>query len=219
MDRMKEVFIVLAFLFGFNGLSQSLDSVSYSYDNVNQELTGYINGYFPWGASHKDITQINDSIANDTVFIDIHYLPCDIWPTFTYYDTTFILNIYISPGSKIIRTRNIRDQYLDSNSCFYFPQEEVVAKNFTPLNVPIGVNEYTNENILIYPNPVTQSFKIEKPFALSLENVRVLDYSGKLIHQFKSTEQSFDVSNLNPGLYIVEIKTDKGVLRKKMLKE
>lgn len=216
---MKKIFSILAFIFGTNGFSQTIDSVYYEYDISKQELIGYVDGYFIVGATTLDITAINDSAFGDTVFIDIHYLPCQLFPTFTYYDTTFRKTIQIQSGVKTVKTISIWDSDTDTNSCYFNPNPGIVDTAFFNLSIPIGIEEYLNDKVDVYPNPVYHQFKIDNPYALKLEYMRVLDNTGKLIHKFNSAKQFYDISNFKEGLYIIEITTNKGVLRKKIIKK
>ena len=84
--------------------------------------------------------------------------------------------------------------------------------------VTLAVGEVNLEDIIaLYPNPVKETFKINS-FA---NKVAVYDISGRLIKTFKGNfteNKSYDISELNPALYLVRITSDQGVLTKKILK-
>jgi len=85
----------------------------------------------------------------------------------------------------------------------------------------LGTDEAVNQkSISISPNPVKNQFKING--IQKIENVKVFDQSGKLIREFDSdsiARNSFDISKLKTGTYIVTIKSVKETVSKKLIKE
>ena len=72
-------------------------------------------------------------------------------------------------------------------------------------------------NITVYPNPTKDELKIESG-ELKVESIEIADITGKTIQQFSSVT-TINVSHLSSGIYFVKIKTDKGELTKKIIKE
>lgn len=74
------------------------------------------------------------------------------------------------------------------------------------------------ESVLIYPNPVVDIVKITSPFkTLSID---VYNYSGKLVKTFPSLKNNeINVQDLAPGIYIVTLTTDQGIVTKKIIKK
>lgn len=74
------------------------------------------------------------------------------------------------------------------------------------------------ESVLIYPNPVVDIVKITSPFkTLSID---VYNYSGKLVKTFPSLKNNeINVQDLDPGIYIVTLTTDQGIVTKKIIKK
>ncbi len=63
------------------------------------------------------------------------------------------------------------------------------------------------ESFAIFPNPVTDSFQINK----KVGSLRIYDITGKVISEFNGNfikGDSFDVSNLLAGIYIVELENN-----------
>jgi hypothetical protein len=85
----------------------------------------------------------------------------------------------------------------------------------------LDVNQYALEsNISIYPNPSNGSFKVNVKVE-GLKVVSLIDYTGKVISE-KSSEDTvfgFNESRVSSGVYIVKIKTNKGVSTKKVIIE
>ena len=70
----------------------------------------------------------------------------------------------------------------------------------------------------IYPNPVTNSFKLSEDTKL----VEIFDSTGKLVKSFDGNftrSNSYDITNLSKTLYFVKIITKKGVNIKRLIKQ
>lgn len=75
-----------------------------------------------------------------------------------------------------------------------------------------------NDNILIYPNPSSGSFKING--LLDNESVTIMDIHGKILRKFKNVpdEKEINLNFLNKGLYLILIENDdKQQLTKKLI--
>jgi Zn-dependent metalloprotease len=68
-----------------------------------------------------------------------------------------------------------------------------------------SVEDISNQNILIYPNPANNSISIELP--MSTESpIRIIDLSGNLIKEFETNQVFFqtDISNISSGVYLIK---------------
>lgn len=74
----------------------------------------------------------------------------------------------------------------------------------------------TQENVLLYPNPVNDKIFIE---GLNDFEATILDLSGKKILNFKNVNRCIDVSELSRGTYIIQIKNDGVNMTKKIIKQ
>jgi hypothetical protein len=80
--------------------------------------------------------------------------------------------------------------------------------------MPTGTFENSNENdIRVYPNPVTSKAVI---YGSEVKLIEVFDIKGIL--QFQSYGQTIDLTTLEPGLYLVRISTQSGIIVKKIMK-
>jgi len=87
------------------------------------------------------------------------------------------------------------------------------------LGIITGINEYYNEfDVFIFPNPANDNLTIETPQKSSIE---IINIQGQLIKTLTSSgnKTNIDVSALPCGVYIVEVKTEKGMAVKKFVKE
>lgn len=81
-----------------------------------------------------------------------------------------------------------------------------------------GINEVTTDNLIIYPNPVSEGFYLN----LSEKNIKVsiYDFSGNLLFTKQlSGNEYINVSALPHGIYMIKVTTDKGIITKKFVKK
>jgi hypothetical protein len=76
--------------------------------------------------------------------------------------------------------------------------------------------------MIIYPNPVTDNeFTVKTSFSLSKPSrLYVFNMEGKLLHSSTVEENTFTISTQNfhsPGIYIVNLITDKNSVQKKLV--
>ncbi len=99
-----------------------------------------------------------------------------------------------------------------------------VTSTTDPINISAGgfkiygnqssITLSTDDNIFedvytIYPNPTTNSFQLNK----AVKSVSIYDITGKLVSEFKGSfkiGESFNVSDLNKGIYLIELKNEVG---------
>lgn len=86
----------------------------------------------------------------------------------------------------------------------------------------VGVEEFEkNTFVKIYPNPSKEKFVVCSSEFVEGSLVKVFNVVGKelLNELLEKNYQSFDVSNLNSGIYFVKIETKKGINTIKLIKE
>lgn len=81
-----------------------------------------------------------------------------------------------------------------------------------------GIADIEIAGIEIYPNPVKDVLQIES-CELSVNRIEIVDLSGNVIYQFDDLKNQINVSVLTQGIYFVKLKTDKGTITKKLIKE
>jgi len=82
-----------------------------------------------------------------------------------------------------------------------------------------GVAEIKQEEITIYPNPTTTTLTITSTD--KLKEVRMYNLLGEEILAItpNNNQSTININQFSKGIYFVEIKTEKGVVRKKVVKE
>jgi hypothetical protein len=78
----------------------------------------------------------------------------------------------------------------------------------------------------IYPNPVKDRLSIENGVSTALndqelrvDNVEIVDLSGRAVISTSLNDRSVNVSHLSSGIYFIKIETDKGTVTEKFVKE
>lgn len=104
--------------------------------------------------------------------------------------TYYIDNLKGSINQYLIATTE--STALKTSTDFIFTDESQMEQNYSPIK--------------IYPNPVTNSFKTSKEF----KSVSIYKMTGEKILEFSGNQSSFDISNLNTGLYIIRINDNEG---------
>jgi hypothetical protein len=77
-----------------------------------------------------------------------------------------------------------------------------------------------NTELNIYPNPSSSTITFTSPTILNT-NLTITNLTGKQVatYNIKNTStETIDVSNLAEGVYFVSLKSDEGVVTKKMVK-
>ncbi len=123
-------------------------------------------------------------------------------------------NDWVEVGSKTISSGIITDaqsQFDNLGNLFVvYKTPDIFSKKFATgiLSTPNYISE--SSNILIYPNPVNDIFKIDSK-ELNISNINIYDYSGRLVKSILWNKESTNLNDLSPGMYILQIKTDEGI--------
>ncbi len=103
----------------------------------------------------------------------------------------------------------VGNPYLDSN----LTQNFFIHYNQSIL---IGIDKESNNiHPSFYPNPVTDKIQITQEYL----NVSIYDINGRRIFTDDSNKKVLDLSNLEPGLYTLELKDNRSTYRNKLLKK
>lgn len=85
-------------------------------------------------------------------------------------------------------------------------------------NLQTGVSlEELAAGIDVFPNVVRDQFSIETN--LEINAIRLVDMSGKQLRSWSSDLRVFDIAELQPGTYLLELTTGSQTIQKKLLKD
>ncbi len=91
---------------------------------------------------------------------------------------------------------------------------------FTCLDISLNMSELYEESVQIYPNPFQEEIRIDTEDLIIMQ-VNVYNINGQLIQSVKPANVhslKISISNHDSGIYLVEISTPKGIIRRKLLK-
>jgi hypothetical protein len=140
--------------------------------------------------------------AQQSIEIEYAY----VWST----DSFATSNVNLASMNKLISdTRKVRSFYKSGGtSC--------VGK-------AIGINEKeVNESISIYPNPANSVLNIRSENYLGKSTVLITDILGKTIIETKNNDlynTSINIEQLNSGVYLLQLRSEKGLIVKKFIKQ
>jgi len=160
-------------------------------DQTNQETRSYLDGVL--NSTNSWATSVG-SIDNSSSF-GISNSPC------------IPLNANTIAYSGFIDDIRVYDRPVD--------QTDVTAL-FNEENPTASVNEITNNSISIYPNPAKNQLTIN--VADKIENITIIDITGKTIKNMTPTSKTINVSELTKGIYFLKVKTTNSVVTSKFIK-
>ncbi|OZV70858.1 T9SS type A sorting domain-containing protein [Winogradskyella aurantia] len=155
----------------------------------------------------------NDNNGNDSGYVRIYNLENSDWVHLTDIDGEFPgdlcgNNIELSENGEILIVGAVRN---DGNG------ENSGHARVYDLSSVLSTASFKQDYFSYHPNPVEDVLNINLNPGLELKQVNIYNNLGQYLYSTKTTR--IDVSNLNNGLYFVEVKTDQGKSTKKIVIE
>ncbi len=83
----------------------------------------------------------------------------------------------------------------------------------------VGLHNISNElNIKVYPNPATNEINIIANDDVIIEQIFLMDLSGKVLENLNGST-TLNIQHIASGLYLIEMHTNQGILKTKLIKE
>ncbi len=165
---------------------------------------------------HKDGMEINHDLLNSfqTYVLDTPVMVSDTfylgWQKLSQDFLNIGLDLSFSPDDNL-KYYNIFGQWTKSS----LPGVIMIRPIF---GAPaLNVKQIPTNNVKVYPNPASGIIRISLNSGEQLTNCSVLSLTGKKLLTSKS--ETIDVSSLPPGVYLIEIQTDKDVYLQKIVKK
>jgi large repetitive protein len=150
----------------------------------------------------KNITQINGAIVANQTNAKYQWVDCsnnnEIIPNETSQSYT-----PSKEGSYAVIISDIDSSCIEISDCIPF---------YTLSN-----SEYRKANFNFFPNPVKNKFKITGDF--TVEKVFIYNSLGQKIITLKGNSDFYSLENLEDGIYMIELETDKGNFNSTIVKE
>ncbi|MBK7214058.1 MAG: T9SS type A sorting domain-containing protein [Bacteroidales bacterium] len=108
---------------------------------------------------------------------------------------------------------------------YYIPTQpgnyQVAATNGNGCNSDLSASYFftsleddiLNKNISIYPNPTTGLVNIEVPAGMENYSLHILNLQGKILLNEPLKKQTTDLSNLESGIYVLQLFQDQQLLK------
>ena len=77
-------------------------------------------------------------------------------------------------------------------------------------NFPLSLAEFGEDQIRLYPNPTSNVLSIVNVDKLNIENISIIDTTGKIVKKITDNFAEINVSNLSEGIYILSVQTKEG---------
>jgi CubicO group peptidase (beta-lactamase class C family) len=108
---------------------------------------------------------------------------------------------------------------ITTNSEKYLPLLVEYLFDFA-LAVQSGVDdqEHESEQIRLYPNPVSERLYFASDINTEVFDIMVYNLGGQVVRMQQQAGNSIQLSGLPAGMYILEARTEKGIVRRKFIK-
>ncbi len=154
------------------------------------------------------------SVEPTIVFVDATTLSVpDVYTQYQWFENNTPVSGANQPTYNVMNDGDYFVQVTDANGCSAFSNTETV--------VVIGIAPASQSfEIRMYPNPVETSLLIEFSNTEKKYEVRLTDFSGKIITQFENINASLqlDMTALNAGVYLVYMRGEKETVVRKVVK-
>jgi hypothetical protein len=83
----------------------------------------------------------------------------------------------------------------------------------------LSVKNTQQQRIKVYPNPARKYVFLETPKAQTIDELTIMDVTGKVVKRYFDIQEKIDVSTFNSGLYFLRITTGNKSFIKKTIKQ
>jgi len=127
-------------------------------------------------------------------------------------------NLSFNDIKQLIQSSAITDNYTGSVPNNTWGAGKIDALGAASQVTPTSVNQFTTNDILIYPNPANEFVNIYIPEYISSEKIRLFDNLGReVIISDYSENLIINTSLLSQGVYFLEVKNDTEIYREKLI--
>lgn len=217
--------------FGLNWVDLNEHPVEFGQNQLlYAEIKQIGNEVIIYGTYPEGILYTND-FGNNWEYNYVNVLPVTINTASVIYGITNIINEenkiitinYNSNSTNIqsaIGNNGVKKIYLyDDNLCFIIGENGMMYKTENGGGLSISENETLEKKIKVFPNPAKSIIKLEVLQEFLIKKIQLYTIQGKLVKSYKKTARELNICDIASGNYILKIKTDKGVVTKKIIIE
>lgn len=131
------------------------------------------------------------------------------------------LIIFSNPNLSTCEIKSICDYISNPNSEINITNNSTGCDSEEEIQIAcetLDVNSLNQEpDIVLYPNPAKMYISISNKKGSTIDDVYLYNHLGQLVLQKSGMTHRIDISRLNQGIYLVAIKMDNHIIRKKIL--
>lgn len=160
----------------------------------------------------------NVNTTGDTLIMDILFMECGGQAAIITWDSLIPI-----PSSTSIPCYHLvlRIGY-DSNTVLpncYIEPVQVIDTQYLGYSCPnpIGVENFTQAHVKLFPNPVINEFELYLPPDILVKEIIIYSIYGNIVDR-KQYHPKMNIEHLSKGVYYLEIHTDRGLLHETISK-
>ncbi|HEU0137847.1 MAG TPA: T9SS type A sorting domain-containing protein [Flavobacterium sp.] len=178
--------------------------------NIINEVDFDLSSFEIIGTSHPQVTRLTDNMV-EFIFEGIN-LPAEA-------DDEPGSHGYIAYKIKTNNGLVIGDSVAQAADIFFDYNFPIVTNTATTTVTALGVNQFNNFAVTIYPNPARNTITVLSNDLI--RNVSLYDLQGRLLSSQKVESEEFvmDISNRSTGIYLLKIETAAGVKTERLIKD
>lgn len=138
--------------------------------------------------------------------IDIYDPETDTWMTDVLMEK-LVKHSVVGISNYLIIAGGINDQgdFVSSVEIFYDPETGISPQSIEDVSFKI------------FPNPCYNNLTINTPDGVIIDDAIIYSQTGQKVMQDKPVNNTLDISKLQHGMYIIELETDQGKIREKLI--
>jgi hypothetical protein len=202
---MKKLLLVFFFVCSTNLFAQYIDNIVL----LNNSTPPSLHIYGSYSSTGVSITSITHEVS-DTFKINLFFKACAGLTVMVPFDTIIAFNNNWPAAPTHLQALSILDTTTTDLNCgpvTTFDTLYTYNTTWPSLNV---VNHHSTPKFKIYPNPTSNFITIENNNTEQILSIELLDYPGKRIKSFNPNSTSINLNDLAPGIYLLQITTEKG---------
>ncbi|MBN1987048.1 MAG: T9SS type A sorting domain-containing protein, partial [Prolixibacteraceae bacterium] len=203
-----------------NGFARSDQFVTHMETAGDTSLTEFFNDWY-FGEGHPVYSLSYVRYETDRLIIHLSQTPSH--HSVEFFEMPVPVRLYNSDKTDSVdfvlrHTQN--DQQFEINPGFRVdevkldPEYWLVAQTSVIVKSPLQVLE---NRIEVYPNPFGREVTVKTDGQIGPLDVKLFSIDGRLLQTFEISQPTFTMQNLTSGVYILQIRTSKGTIEKKLI--
>jgi hypothetical protein len=202
---MKKLLFFLFLICSTNLFAQYIDNIVL----LNNSTPPSLHIYGTYSSSGVSITSITHEVS-DTFKIKLFFKNCAGLTVIVPFDTIIQFDNNWPAAPTQLQALSIIDTNTTDLNCGPVTAfDTLYTYNATWQSLNVG-NHPVKPNVKIYPNPTSDFITIENNDAEPFLSIELLDYTGKRIKSIDSQITSVNLSDVAPGVYLLQITTAEG---------